>query len=142
MNRHICVTAQNVTETLHENPYETTVVHKLYITNCDARLNYLNWCLHGVYGGEIGDSILLLFSVEAWFHLNECVNSQSNRHWSAENPKCRYMILLCAVGAARITGGPFFVRHHKFIPICNIYSDFIFCTPVQLHKALCHFSLS
>jgi hypothetical protein len=44
----------------------------------------MNWCLHGVYAGQV-DSILVLFSGEASFHFAEYVNSKSNRYWYAEN---------------------------------------------------------
>ena len=50
--RHICMTAQNSTEMLHVHPYETTVVHKLCNTDCEARLNSVNWYLHTMMMGK------------------------------------------------------------------------------------------
>jgi hypothetical protein len=39
---------QNATKLPHLHPYNTTVVHKVYNTDCEARLNFANWYLHGV----------------------------------------------------------------------------------------------
>jgi hypothetical protein len=47
-----------------------------------------------VHAGEIADSMLVLFSDEAWFHLSECMNSQRNSYWSAENPMLSHEVPL------------------------------------------------
>ena len=53
------------------------VVHKLYNTNHEARLNFVLVLLY-VYNGET-DIALFLFS-------SGYKESQNNRQWSAENP--------------------------------------------------------
>jgi hypothetical protein len=42
------MSAQSVIKPLHLHPCNTTVVHKLCTTDCEERLNFVNWYLHGV----------------------------------------------------------------------------------------------
>jgi hypothetical protein len=70
-------------ELLQLHPYMTTVVHKE--TDCEARLNFKNWYLHGGNAGETCP-ILDQFSNEGLFHLIRIVNSQNNKYWSAKIP--------------------------------------------------------
>jgi hypothetical protein len=39
---------QNATKPPHLHPYNTTAVHKLYNIDREARLNFVNWSVHGV----------------------------------------------------------------------------------------------
>lgn len=61
---------------LHLYPYKTTVFHKPYGMNYEARVNFSNWYLCGMHDKEI-DPTLVLFSKYVWFH--------HNRYWCAEN---------------------------------------------------------
>jgi hypothetical protein len=46
--------------------YKTAVAQKcLTHTHCEARLNFVNWCLCVVHDGEMGHT-LFLFSDETW----------------------------------------------------------------------------
>jgi hypothetical protein len=49
--------AGNATKLLHLHKCKTIMVHKLcYVVKQD---NFVNWCLHGVYAGHIGQTFLL-----------------------------------------------------------------------------------
>jgi hypothetical protein len=77
-----------------------------------ARLNFVNWYLHGVSDGGI-DPMLVLFSEEAGHNLSGCVNSQHNRCWSAVCPILLGRVPLHDIkvgvwSAARIIGAIFF----------------------------------
>jgi hypothetical protein len=51
--------------------------NKLYNTDHEAGLNFVNCYLHREHTGEI-DPVLGLFNVEAWSHFGEYVSSQNN----------------------------------------------------------------
>ncbi len=67
------------------------------------------------------EHILILFSVEEWFHPSEYANSQNNRYWSTENPHLLYekpfhgvkIGVWCALSSTRILG-PIFFQHHRY----------------------------
>ena len=59
--------ARNATKLLNLHPYTTTVVQKAYETDRTAKLNFVNWYLHGVQNRGT-DPTLVLLSEEAWFH--------------------------------------------------------------------------
>jgi len=52
------------------SPRKATIIHKLYSTE----LNFVNWYVRVCV--EETDTILVLFSVEAWFHCSGYVNIQ------------------------------------------------------------------
>jgi hypothetical protein len=55
-----------MTKLVHFYRYKRTVFHKLYDTNHEARVNFVNWYLYVVYAGEI-DPTFFLFSEEVNF---------------------------------------------------------------------------
>jgi len=57
--------------------YKTTMDNKLYNTDHEAKLNFVDWYLHREHAGEI-DPTLSPFSGEAWSHFGEYVSSQNN----------------------------------------------------------------
>jgi GH43 family beta-xylosidase len=44
---------QTATKLLHLHTYKTIVVHKLYDADHEARVNFVNWYLHGMLTAEI-----------------------------------------------------------------------------------------
>jgi len=52
------------------HPLNTTVIHKFYNTECEARLNVVDWCLLGMQHTEI-DATLVPHSGENCFQLSE-----------------------------------------------------------------------
>jgi len=44
---------------LHFHPYQTPVVYKLRLTDREARVNFVNWCLRGVRAGETDATLSL-----------------------------------------------------------------------------------
>lgn len=51
-------------------PLNTTVIHKFYNTDCEARLNFVDWCLLGMQHTEI-EVILIPHSGENCFQFSE-----------------------------------------------------------------------
>jgi hypothetical protein len=70
--------AQNAAKLLQLHMYKTTMIHNLYDTHQEARLNIVNLCLHELHPGEKNPTFILSSS-ETWFTLNGHLNSQSNR---------------------------------------------------------------
>lgn len=103
------------TKILKLKPYKVTVVHELRPLDNEKRITFCNWVLHNIVDGIV-DPQLIIFSDEAWFHLNGHVASQNNRYWSTENPHLIHEIPLhdakvgvwCAITAQRIIGPIFF----------------------------------
>ena len=58
----------NAKKLLHFHPCPTPVVYKLRRTDLEARANFVNWCLHGVHGGEIDADSLRRLSRKFKFH--------------------------------------------------------------------------
>jgi hypothetical protein len=79
-------------------------------------------CEKSVVEGEI-DQQLTLFSDEAWFHLQQHINTQKNRYWSLQNPHLTHEVLLhrvkfgilCALSARRIIIKPVFFLMKQLI---------------------------
>jgi hypothetical protein len=86
-------------------------MHALQPCNPASRVHFCSWFLQPVVKGEI-DPQLTFFSDEAWFHLQEYINTQNNRYWSSQKPHLTHEVLLhpvkvdvwCAVSARRIVG--------------------------------------
>jgi hypothetical protein len=78
--------ARNATKLLKLKPYKSRQVHELQPRDPASRVNFCNWMLQSIHDGEI-DPNLILFSDEAWFHLNGEVNTQNSRYWSDRNPR-------------------------------------------------------
>jgi hypothetical protein len=57
--------------------------------NIVKEVSFQNWYLHGTRDEET-DTTLVLFCVEALFHVSEYVNSQNKRYAPAENPMLTY----------------------------------------------------
>jgi hypothetical protein len=70
---------------LKMKPFKTTVVHELQPYDSVNSVNFCNWILQSVHGGEIDPH--LIFSGKAWLHLHGEVNSQHGRYWISHNPK-------------------------------------------------------
>jgi hypothetical protein len=107
--------ARKATKLLKLRPYKTKVVYALKEHDPVARIHFYNWFLQSVHDGEV-DPQLVFFSDEAWFSLRGHVNSQNNRHWSAENPGVIHELSLhdekigvwCAMNARRVIGPIFY----------------------------------
>lgn len=65
--------------------FKTTTVRRVYDIDLEARINFVNWPLLGVYGVEM-TSTPILFSDKDWFKLSGYGNSHYSRYWFAENP--------------------------------------------------------
>jgi hypothetical protein len=68
---------QNVGKLLHLHPYKTTIVYTCSDAYCEVKVNFAKWYLQVLYAGEKKD-ILVLFCVEAEFHLSGFVNNRYN----------------------------------------------------------------
>jgi hypothetical protein len=71
--------ARRVTQLLKLRPYKTRVIHALQPCDPAGRVHFSSWFLQAVIEGEI-DPQLPFFSDEAWFHLQEYINTQNNRY--------------------------------------------------------------
>jgi len=65
---------QNAGKLLHLHLYKTTIVYTCYDAYCEVKVNFGKWYLQVLYAGELKD-ILVLFCVEAEFHLSGYVNN-------------------------------------------------------------------
>jgi hypothetical protein len=80
---------------------------KLRGNNC-TRVHFCGWFLQSLIEGEINLQ-LTFFSDEAWFHLQQYINTQNNRYWSSQNPHLTHEVprhpvkvgVWCAVSARR-----------------------------------------
>jgi hypothetical protein len=55
------------------HPYEASAVCKVYNTDFEARLHFVNWYLHGVHDGEI-DCTVIQFVGHPLFQLGGCID--------------------------------------------------------------------
>jgi hypothetical protein len=60
------------------HPYKASAFCKLYNTDCEARLHFVNLYLHGVHDVET-DPTVILYIGHPLFQLGGCVNSQNKR---------------------------------------------------------------
>lgn len=52
----VCIRIRSGHSVLHVPAYNTNIVHNLYDTDHETRLNYLNWYFQPVIAGEVGRS--------------------------------------------------------------------------------------
>jgi hypothetical protein len=71
--------ARTATQLLKLRPYKRTVIHALQPRDSASSVHSCSWFLQSVVEGEI-DPQLTFFSDEAWFHLQEYINTQNNRY--------------------------------------------------------------
>jgi len=89
---------------------KTTVVYKLYDTNHEGRVYFVNWLLNGVHAGEINPT--LIPCNEVWFHFSGHMNSQNTINRSVEIHMLIHEVPLyddnvdvwCAMSATRVNG--------------------------------------
>jgi hypothetical protein len=112
-----------------------------------SRVHFCSWFLQSVAKHEIGMQFML-FSDEAWFHLQRYLNRQNNGYWSSQNPHLTHEVLLyqvkvgvvwCGVNPKR-SGGPIFlmkqclgaegqhIQHHLW-PVTTSFRSL----PVNMH---------
>jgi hypothetical protein len=66
---------QNAGKLLHLYFYKTAIVYTYYDAYCEVQVNFGKWYLQVLYAGEM-KNILVLFCVEAEFHLSGYVNNR------------------------------------------------------------------
>jgi hypothetical protein len=91
---------------------KTPGIINLFDTDHEAKLNILNWYLHGEHAGEV-DPTLVLITIEAYFHHSGYMKSQNNSYWcpilNHEVPLHNVTVVVwCAVGVSRIIGSIYF----------------------------------
>jgi hypothetical protein len=75
-----------LTKDLHLHAYKNQLNQELKPTDHVQRLEFVNWVL-GNQKVDGNFSKKIVFSDEAHFQLDGCVNTQSCRIWGAENPR-------------------------------------------------------
>jgi hypothetical protein len=73
--------ARRATQLLKLTPYNTTIIHTLQPRDPASRVHLCSYFVQHVVEGEI-DQQLILFSDEAWFHLQRYINILNNRYWT------------------------------------------------------------
>jgi hypothetical protein len=76
-----------------------------------STVHFCTWFLQCIIEDEI-DLQLTFFSDEAWFGLQEYINTKNNRYWSSQNPHLTHEVWLHpvkvgvwhAIGARRVAG--------------------------------------
>jgi hypothetical protein len=117
------------------------VVHKLYDTNHEERVNFVHWLLHGVHAGEI-NPMFILFHEEVWFHFTELLNSQNKtvenctliQEVPLHNDKVDVSCAECKYGHCAHS-----FWDCKLMQICNTPSDTSFRTFIQPSENPCFF---
>jgi hypothetical protein len=62
--------------------YRVIVVHSLLPRDSARRIDFCNWFLQSVPGGEVDPHLTFFFSDEAQFYLHGYIFSQNNLYWS------------------------------------------------------------
>jgi hypothetical protein len=125
--------ARTATKLLKLRPYKTTVSHALQLRVPASRVRFCTWFLQSVVGGEI-DPQLTSFSDEAWFHLQEYINTQNNGYWISKNPHLTreaplYPVKVgvwCAVSVRRVVAPVFLTKQLIVKHMYRSFSDSYF----------------